>query len=524
MVESVPVTRPAGVIPVTARSFRRGLVAVGFLVAAILTGDPTVAQTRIKPGFNLFSVEQDIEIGRQSAAEAERQLPILNSPAVEAYVNAIGKRLAAAAPGAKYPYQFKLVNASDINAFALPGGYMYVQRGLIEASKSEGYLAGVMAHEMAHVALRHGTNQASKAYLGQMGLGVLSGLLGRDSANTAQAIQAVGGFGLNALFLKFSRTDEEQADVVGAQMMARAGYDPQDMVGFFEMLSAQQKKEPGKVARFFSSHPPPTDRAARIRNEMRSLAIRPTAPVGGFRQARAELQGLPAAQTMQQIAQGTAPPTAGSTTGSGGQVGEVRVERPSSTYRTFEQRTGFFSIEVPDNWVAYEPAHGYGVTLAPQGGLVDTGNQERNLVYGMIVNHYDPIERDADDRFGSRDSAGLGSAYIERDGRLVSRTHLAGATNDLLTQILRSNPNLKVVPGSQRTDSLSGSAALSVVLSGRSAITGEEERITVFTRELTDDDVIYALVIAPGRDYYQLAGTFNHMIDSLEVNDRAVHQ
>jgi Zn-dependent protease with chaperone function len=489
----------------------------------LLGGDAAVAQTRIKPGFNLFSVEQDVEIGRQSAAEAEQQLPILNRPAAEDYVNAVGKRLAAVAPGAKYPYQFKIVNASDINAFALPGGFMYVNRGLIEASRSEGQLAGVMAHEMAHVALRHGTNQASKAYLGEMGLGVLSGLLGRNSNNTGKAIGAVGGFGLNALFLKFSRTDEEQADVVGAQMMARAGYDPQDMVGFFEMLSAQQKKEPGKVERFFSSHPPPTDRAARIRNEMKTLTIRPTAAVGGFRQARADLQGLPAAQSMQQIAQAATPaPAAGSASGAGGRTAEERVERPSSTYRTFEQRTGFFRIEVPDNWVVHEPSQGYGVTLAPEGGLVDAGNQEQSLVYGVIVNHYDPIERDAE-RFGSRGSTGLGPAFIERDGRLVSRTHLAEATNDLLAQILRSNPNLEVVPGSQRTDTISGSAALSVVLSGRSSITGEEERVTLFARELTDDDVIYALVIAPGRDYYQLAGTFNRMIDSLQVNDRAVH-
>jgi Zn-dependent protease with chaperone function len=498
-------------------------VAGCLLSIMLLGGELAVAQTRVKPGFNLFSVEQDIEIGRQSAAEAERQLPILNSPAVEDYVNAVGQRLAAVAPGAKYPYQFKIVNASDINAFALPGGFMYVNRGLIEAAKSEGYLAGVMAHEMAHVALRHGTNQASKAYLGEMGLGVMSGLLGRNSDTTGKAIGAVGGFGLNALFLKFSRTDEAQADVVGAQMMAHAGYDPQDMVGFFEMLSAQQKKEPGKVARFFSSHPPPTDRAARIRNEMKTLTIRPTAPVGGIRQARAELQGLPAAKSMQQIAQaGTAPsPTAGSTSGAGGGTAEVRVERPSSTYRTFEQRTGFFRIDIPDNWVVHEPANGYGVTLAPEGGLVDAGNQERSLVYGVIVNHYDPIDRDAD-RFGSR-SSGLGPAFVERDGRLVSNTHLAQATSDLVAQILKSNTNLKVVPGSQRTDTISGTTALSVVLSGRSPITGQEERVTVFTRELTDDDVIYALVIAPGRDYYQLAGTFNHMLDSLEVNDRAVH-
>ncbi|HYV20875.1 MAG TPA: M48 family metallopeptidase [Verrucomicrobiae bacterium] len=510
--------------PAKRRSVRRP---AGCLLAIVLVaGSTAVAETRIKPGFNLFSVQQDVEIGRQSAEEAERQLPILNSPAAQDYLTAVGKRLAAAAPGAKYPYQFKIVNTSDINAFALPGGFMYVNRGLIEAAKSEGQLAGVMAHEMGHVALRHGTNQASKAYLGQMGLGVMSGLLGRNSDTTAKAIGAVGGFGLNTLFLKFSRTDESQADVVGAQMMAHAGYDPQDMVSFFEMLNAQQKKEPGKVARFFSSHPPPADRAARIRDEMRELSVRPTAPVGGFRQARAELQGLPAAKSMQEIAQATPSPTPGpapdSTTGRRGGVTEVRVERPSATYRTFEQRAGFFRIDVPDNWVAHEPANGYGVTLAPEGGLVDSGHQEKSLVYGVIVNHYDPIDRDVD-RFGNRGSTGFGPAFIERDGRLVSGTHLAQATDDLVAQILRSNPNLETVPGSQRTDTISGSAALSLVLSGRSPITGDEERVTLFTRELTDDDVIYAMVIAPGRDYHQLSGTFNHMLDSLDVNDRAVH-
>ena len=113
----------------------------------------------------------------------------------------IGKRLAAVAPGAKYPYQFKVVNASDINAFALPGGYLYVNRGLIEAAKNEGQLAGVMGHEIAHVVLHHGTSQASKAYLAQAGLGLLGGLVGKNDRSTEQTIATIGGFGLNALFL-----------------------------------------------------------------------------------------------------------------------------------------------------------------------------------------------------------------------------------------------------------------------------------------------------------------------------------
>src|SRR5688572_2377300 len=164
-------------------------------------------------------------------------------------------------------------------------------------------LAGVMAHEMAHVALRHGTNQASKAYLGQTGLGILGGLVANDNRSTEKTIGAVGGFGMNVLFLKFSRTDEEQADVVGAQMLAKAGYDPMDMVAFFQMLEGKKKKEPSKVEQFFSSHPTPGDRAARVKKEMKLLKVRPTAPVGGFSQVRSKLRNMAPAQSMQQIAQ-----------------------------------------------------------------------------------------------------------------------------------------------------------------------------------------------------------------------------
>ena len=132
------------------------------------------------------------------------------------------------------------MNASEINAFSLPGGPMYVNRGLFEAARSEAELAAVLAHEMAHVALRHGTHQASKAYLGQAGLGILGGLLGKNGKNTAQIVSAVGGLGLNAAFLKFSRDDEYQADQVGAEIMAGAGYDPVAMATFFELLRGEQ--------------------------------------------------------------------------------------------------------------------------------------------------------------------------------------------------------------------------------------------------------------------------------------------
>jgi hypothetical protein len=499
-------------------------VAIGLVVAtAALCSGTASAQTKIKPGFNLFSTEQDIEIGRQSAAEVERQLPILNDRTAQACVDAIGKRLAAFTPGPKFAYQFKIVDASDINAFALPGGYMYLNRGLIEAAKSEGQLAGVMAHEMSHVALRHGTNQASKAYLGQTGLGLLGGLLGKDNSSSDKVIGAVGGFGLNAMFLKFSRTDEEQADILGAQTMAKAGYNPQDMIDFFEILRAKQTRDPSKVEQFFSSHPSPKDRASRIRNEMALLTIRPTAQTAGFKQAKSTLVAMPAARSLAQIAKNQ-PATVQPRTYPDAPTTNVSIEAPSTTFETFQQRTRLYSIAYPSNWRPYESTDGLGVTFAPEGGVVDAGGKELDLVCGVIVNHYEPFHNDANDtneadgRFPFLGSPG------EPVARSVSRTSLAASTNDLVGQILRTNPTLKLVANSQRTDTIDGAAALSLVLSGRSAATGLEERVTVFTRELPDDHVIYALFIAPGQDYGELKGVFNRMIASLQVNDASAHR
>jgi predicted Zn-dependent protease len=141
------------------RLFLCCVLLLGLAVPSLLCG-----QTKLSPGFNIFSLEQDVEIGKQSAAEVEKQMPILNDPGMQDYLTRVGQRLAAVTPGEKFPYQFKLVNVSDVNAFALPGGFMYVNRGLIEVARNEGELAGVMAHEISHVALRHGTNQVAEAY------------------------------------------------------------------------------------------------------------------------------------------------------------------------------------------------------------------------------------------------------------------------------------------------------------------------------------------------------------------------
>src|SRR5688500_5417275 len=243
-------------------NLRVGIAGTAVLLA--LLAPVSFAQTKVETGFNMFSPEQDVEIGRQSAAQAEQQPPIVTTDRVNDLVNRIGERLAAQASGPKFDYRFRVVNASDLNAFALPGGYIYLNRGIIEAAKNEGEVAGVLAHEIAHVALRHGTNNASKAYATQAGLSILGGLLGGEiggGQNTAQIINAVGGFGMNVLFLKYTREAEKNADLLGAQILAKSGYNPQDMVSFFETLARTDKSK--RPPTWLSSHPAPAARARR---------------------------------------------------------------------------------------------------------------------------------------------------------------------------------------------------------------------------------------------------------------------
>lgn len=473
------------------------------------------AQTPVKSGFNVFSAQQDIEVGRQSAVEAERTLPMLRDPSIEGYVDRVGRRLAANAPGPRFPYTFKVVNASDINAFALPGGPVYVTRGIVESVRNEGELAGVMAHEISHVALRHGTNQASKAYLTKAGIGILGGVLGAGGGAAGTVIQAVGGLGMNALFLKFSRTAESQADILGTQIMARSGYDPMAMVSMFQLLKAQQAQQPGRVAQFFSDHPNPENREARVRQEAQTLgAVRASSVVGGLENVQAQLRRMPRAGTMSQIAQGAQSGQGSSypSAGSAGTGSVARIEQPSTRMRSFRQRNDFFQIQYPDNWRVTEASSGYGATILPPGGAVRASNGQDILVYGVVINHYEPFAGAPDDVWGSRSAPASGRGTLEQ------------ATNDLANELTQANPHLRAVPGSMRRQTLDNANALSVVLAGRSPVTGADERVTVFTRELPDGHVLYALFVAPAQDYTALSRTFQTMVASLRVNDRSAHQ
>jgi predicted Zn-dependent protease len=255
---------------------------VGVLAASIVSAAPAAA-------VNLFSVQQDVQAGRQAAGQVERQMPMLRDAQVTSYVNAIVRRLAAQADGPEFAYQAKVVNSAEINAFALPGGYIYVNRGLISAVRNEAELAGVLAHEIAHVAERHGTEQATKAYGAQAGVGLLAQVLGGRDRRLGVAEQVIGSLGVNAAFMKFSRNAEHEADQVGARIMARAGYDPMAMATFFDLLQAQKRSNPNAVAKFFSSHPPASDRSARIRGYAAQLGRGDGRQVGNLRAVQSRL-------------------------------------------------------------------------------------------------------------------------------------------------------------------------------------------------------------------------------------------
>ena len=494
------------------------IAAVAMFVGAAVTvpiPQPVAAQVSIQrspSGFNVFSTQQDIELGRQSAVEVERQVPLLNDSRTNSYLTQIITRLAAQATGTKYPYTIKAVNSTEINAFALPGGPMYVNRGLITASRSEAELAGVLAHEMSHVILRHGTEQASKAYLGQAGLSLLGGLVGKGTT-TSQIVQAIGGFGLNAAFMKFSRSDELEADALGAELMSKAGYDPVAMATMFAMLRSEQGRDPSKLEKFFSSHPPPADREARIRTVAASLGRGGSQQVvGGFASVQSRLGGLAVASGNQPqivespgtVVRPNAPVT-------------VNVPATSTRFIRYSQPNGLFTVDYPSNWRAY--ANGLALSMAPDGGVVELSNGQPNMVYGVIVNHYEPFEGETD-----RWSQSLQRNYTPfEDRRQPPRAYLEDATDDLVRQLLSSNPYLSAVTGSATPEVIDGARGFSVLLNGRSPLTGEDERVTVYTRGLPDSHVIYAVCISPARAAADMDATCMRMIRSLQVNDAAAH-
>ena len=245
--------------------------------------------------FSLVSVDQEIAIGREANTRVRQDVPELSDAATGAYIRSIGERLVRAANGPEYPYSFSVVNYREINAFALPGGPIWLHRGVIQAATNESQVAGVLAHEVAHIAQRHAAGQLTKGIMANLGLGLLSAMLGNTGG--ADAAQAAAGLLTNGMFLKFSRDDEREADRVGLQIMRDAGWDGRGMLELLELLQSEAERNPSSVEIFFSSHPAPQDRVEGLREAV-SSADGGTRDTSEFRSTKARLLKMPAPRTM----------------------------------------------------------------------------------------------------------------------------------------------------------------------------------------------------------------------------------
>jgi predicted Zn-dependent protease len=262
-----------------ARILRRPRLHVAVALAASLTVSVSAAaQTRIDPDPNRFSPAQDVELGRRAAAELRRELPIARDRRAASNVEQIGRRLVAAIPGRLqqpgFRYTFQVVDRREINAFALPGGPIFVNRGMLDAARNDGEVAGVIAHEISHVALRHATAQATKGQKFQLGAiagQILGSVIG---GRTGSAIAQGSQIGIGTYFLKYSREYEREADLLGAQLMARAGYDPRDMANMFQTIA---RRSGNGGPEWLSDHPSPANRYEAINREAALLRGRDSA-------------------------------------------------------------------------------------------------------------------------------------------------------------------------------------------------------------------------------------------------------
>jgi len=274
------------------------------MFAVVLLATTVSAQTRIEPRRNSFSPAQDVQLGRQAASEVRQQLPMLNDGPTEAVVERIGRRLVAAVPPRlrqpAFRYTFDVVNVREINAFALPGGPMFLNRGMLQAARTDDEVAGVMAHELSHVILRHGTVQAAKAQKFQLGA-IAGQVLGSIVGGTKGAIIAQGSqIGLGTYFMKYGREYEREADLLGAQIMARAGYDPRQMANMFRTI---QREGGGRGPEWLSDHPDPGNRYTAINREAASLRVNGSADTGpAFEAVHARLNHMRPAPSAAQFA------------------------------------------------------------------------------------------------------------------------------------------------------------------------------------------------------------------------------
>jgi len=250
------------------------LAALSLLATSIYAGDKKkkdpeeIGNRDVGKGVNFFSLEKEIALGKQLAQEVERQAKIIDDPVIAEYVSRVGQNLVRNSD-AKVPFTIKVLDSEEVNAFALPGGFFFVNSGLILKAESEAELAGVMAHEIAHVAARHGTRQATRGEIAQIGMIIAS--IAIPYGWTGYAIRQGAGLAIPLGFLQFSQSMEREADYLGLQYLYKSGYDPTAFVDFFEKIQSLEKRKPGSLSKVFSTHPMTDNRIKAAQDEIQKI-------------------------------------------------------------------------------------------------------------------------------------------------------------------------------------------------------------------------------------------------------------
>lgn len=430
------------------------------------------AQTVVAPPKNKYTPAQDVQLGREAAAQADKELRILRDPQTTAYLERIGRRIIDAAPASlqhpEFRYTFKVVDAKEINAFALPGGPTYFNRGMFIAARSEGEVAGVLAHELSHVLLRHGTAQATKATPYEIGtiagqiLGAVVG--GRTGAVIAQGSQ----IGIGAAFLRFSRAYERDADILGAQLMARAGYDPREMASMFRTI--EQQSGGNGAPEFLSSHPDPGNRYDYVMREAEALrVVNPMRDNGEFNNVRQRLgaNALPSSD----------PSYNGGSSSSRGVYAGGAVAAPSTRFRTYNM-SGAFQISVPDNWKQVPGQNG--ATFAPDNAFYEGG-----FSHGIEI--------------------GVAQA---------GNASLRDATSQLINSFSQGNPGLRTQ--GERSTSVDGRPAIETSLFNDDQHGAEIVRIV--TAMSDSQTMLYAVTVVPQNEESRYRNTFTQILRSLRIS------
>jgi len=463
------------------------------------------------PGQTGLSRDEQIQLGRKAAAEVYQQMPVLTDNSAETqYIRQIGDRLAATMPREySWPFEFHTIPQKEINAFALPGGPMFVNVGTITAAANEAQLAGVMAHEMAHVYMQHSAKQMKQntvpsiiAGVGQI-LGSMIGGVGGAAASIGG--QLTGGM----LSMKFSRADEAQADAVGAIIMYRAGYNPKALADFFSRMAEEGGSSGGP--QFLSDHPNPGNREAAIEKEIENWPDKNyRTSSASFDQARAHAKGQ-RVYTAQEIANGSksgqwaqmnqkngaiyrnAPPVSNNGGYDNGQGTpaptnvSLRDVMPSSQFRT--ENLGPLTISHPENWDVIAPQQqGASVTIAPRAGVVGNG-----IGYGVVIN-------------------GAGAP----NGQQMSIDQM---TSEIVRSLQSGGGDLQQV-GNAKSIRVNGVRGRSVPMESTSPFTGpngqpQKERDWLVTLPQQDGSVMYFVFVAPAGDFSRLQPTFNTMLKSV---------